>query len=362
MPKDIDKLKKSLEIQVQKNKIIEIGIDIMKKIIKNFDSISNKIEYSLSNDKFRELVKLNSKYFKNKTLRGLNKRGLRLSYIKEIIKQDVLQKFKKRNKKNWEDIRKIGLESMVVISWGVAVRRKAIPVFLNDDELHRYGYDSGLEDPQIDRISLEESKYYDDYVYPPFEPENYDERFEGVILTRGMRFQLIHLIEKSFKKYLEEVQLPEMELENILIEISKNPKLLQLIFEGVRHVETENMIKVQELERELLLIYENLSSEKKQETLERIKKTKVLKDVCKSIGYYTDIYLYANKLRRKGMPLDKAIRKGIEKYKNSNEYLICTFSRKAKQDFLEKGRKYVDKIKFKDVKNRKFAFNINNVK
>ena len=47
---------------------------------------------------------------------------------------------------------------------------------------------------------------------------------------------------------------------------------------------------------------------------------------------------------------------------NSNEYLICTFSRKAKQDFLEKGRKYVDKIKFKDVKNRKFAFNINNVK
>lgn len=47
--------------------------------------------------------------------------------------------------------------------------------------------------------------------------------------------------------------------------------------------------------------------------------------------------------------------------KNNNEYLIVTFSRKARQDFIQKGRNYVGKIKFCNS-SKKNAFVVNNVK
>lgn len=51
-----------------------------------------------------------------------------------------------------------------------------------------------------------------------------------------------------------------------------------------------------------------------------------------------------------------------ENLQNSNEYLICTFSRKAKQDFLDKGHSIVGKIRFINQRNKKNAFNNQNVR
>jgi hypothetical protein len=51
-----------------------------------------------------------------------------------------------------------------------------------------------------------------------------------------------------------------------------------------------------------------------------------------------------------------------ENLKNSDEYLICTFSRKAKQDFLTKGTSYVGKLRFVDQRNKKNVFNYKNVR
>ena len=51
-----------------------------------------------------------------------------------------------------------------------------------------------------------------------------------------------------------------------------------------------------------------------------------------------------------------------ENLKNSDEYLICTFSRKAKQDFLTKGTSYVGKLRFINQRNKKNVFNYKNVR
>ncbi|HEY5125401.1 MAG TPA: hypothetical protein VIK14_16845 [Ignavibacteria bacterium] len=264
MEKDLNDLKKSLESDIQLNRDLEKCVAILKDIIKDFDSISDKVQYELPKTKTIELLALASKSFKNNTLIGFNKRVFNFLYMKEINKQIILQEYKERNLINWEKLRKYEVASKPAIAWGVSKRRNSIPVFLDDEELMIFGYRNGF-DKGTDFIKQQQEMYYDKEEFPPsFEPD-LDKRWHNIRLTRGMQHQCIYLFENFFEKQINEKKMQDNETDNIAISLYQHPDLLELIFESVREIEKVNLEKKLKLERELLELYENLNQEKKDE-------------------------------------------------------------------------------------------------
>ena len=101
----------------------------------------------------------------------------------------------------------------------------------------------------------------------------------------------------------------------------KNPDILVWFEVFIKTVRNEVGNNVKKLENYIEFLFDNLTEEKKVETLKVIEIDNELKRVYDGLCKYADVYRFANQLRKTGKTLNYGLKKGIEKFKDSNNHI-----------------------------------------